>query len=240
MEQNNQLLIDLYRKWVPQRLTPAEFSYFFTRNPFHSYLIGLAELASQRIITISPDYRFIIYPKNMGENPLIHVLNACVVSAPGGLSNAGSDSSMWQLSIAHLEAFSTLYFARNLLLELKRQAIMKAREIDCNEINRDVSQIQKIAAKMAKSRAIPFVEFSMLLANDNINSLLPLYYCFQDDYIHISPDKRPDATMFAPPERCVRTILDEDGEQIPYFNALPLDEQSQRAWDKLGRIEWWK
>ncbi|MBQ8625938.1 MAG: hypothetical protein IJ419_07250 [Agathobacter sp.] len=240
MKQDNQLLISLYQKWVPRHLTPAEFSYFFIRNPFHSYLLGLAELASQRIITISPDYRFIIYPKNMDDNPLIQVLNACVVSAPSGLSNAGSNSSVWQLSIAHLETYATLSFARNLLLNLKQQAVMKARQINDNDINRDISQMQKIAAQMTKSGTMPFVDFSMLLINNNIDSLLPLYYYFQKDYMQISPDTRPSIDIFSPPDKCVRTILDEDGERISYFSELNLDEQSARAWRKLGRIAWWK
>lgn len=238
MNQNKQLLINLYKKWVPQYLTPAEFSYLFTRNPFHSYLIGLAELASQHIITISPDYRFIIYPKNMNDNPLINVLNACVVSAPSGLFNAGNKSDMWQLSIAHLETYVTLLFGRKLLLDLKQQAIAKAREIN-NDINQDAVQVQKIAAKMIKNREIPIVDFSMLLVNDSVNSLLPLYYCFQSEYMPVSPDKRPETDIFAPPERCIQTILDEKGEPS-YFSELALDEQSRRAWDKLGRIEWWK
>ena len=62
-QSNLEQLITLYNKWVPEYFNPVEFSYLLTDNWVRCYYVRLAELVSQKIITISSDNRFLYYPK---------------------------------------------------------------------------------------------------------------------------------------------------------------------------------
>ena len=72
---NPYLLVNLYQKWVPKYFTPAEFACILTENKCLSYAVCLAELVSQGIVKINPDYQYVVYPFKHNNHNILQVLD---------------------------------------------------------------------------------------------------------------------------------------------------------------------
>ena len=208
-QSNLEQLISLYNKWVPGYFTPVEFSYLLTDNWARCYYVRLAELLSQKIITIRSDNRFLYYPKNKCEDPAFYIMAHCAVAAPATLVDVKENPDVFKIQISYLETFLKTQRSSEPLHKLVAQPILKARELQSlNELKSDVRQIRNIANTMCKSGTLPFVDFFSIVRDyANISPALA-YYCFQVDQLPISPDE------------CDKDVFTIKVERNPEFDSI--------------------
>jgi hypothetical protein len=176
---NPYLLVNLYQKWVPKYFTPAEFACILTENKCLSYAVCLAELVSQGIVKINPDYQYIVYPIKHNNHNILQVLDECRVYAIKKKMPIESNGDYWLLPVQYIEIFFKKSKGYDLVYKNTYKTLLTRKNIKDKELLRDIQKMRSLASIMHLLETMPIVELSDVIQYYNYSYNYVPYYCFQ-------------------------------------------------------------
>lgn len=105
LKENPNLPTKLYKKLVPNYLSPAEFVCLFCKNYLIWFFVCIAELSKQKVVKIGPHYEHIAYPVKYEKNDILDVLEECRLFAQQKSIKINCENNYWILPLKCLDMF---------------------------------------------------------------------------------------------------------------------------------------